>query len=522
MSITPTGGGGRRTFIKTVVLSTGAVFLDWNIRADAAPKDPNVITASLDYKAAHEFLRDGTKKIAASSSGVIKEWDVIVIGGGISGLAAAWKIQKSGKKVLVIDNEAAVGGGIRVDPSTGAELGAVRFTQTHGAAGELFADCGLAPMRIPEDGYWIDRGTILNDLYAETTLRQSAMAAGSPIAMRNFRNSALAMDPKPTFPLWSADPETITQYDMMEGDKIIAEYPGIELAEWLDVFTMGTFGRTLPKTSPYAFYASYMPQFGSMTDDAHYSFSGGLSALPTALAKKIGAENIRSGTLAVRVENLPGHERGVAVTCIGAKGQELMHAKAAVIAVQKHVANRLLGDVDSMLQFRMKNISMQPCVTVQLKCSARLMPKRSFTTWFRDPERRFTHIHDATYLRDLQAGTLDRTTGEFLYTIPCIPGDTSMKSLEEEAWLVRFAQMTVGAVSDYLYVARDVTTEVRIFAWGHAIASPSPGMIGQLFPKSSEPVGAIYFGASDNDICSTVDSAIGNGIHAADLALAHS
>src|SRR5579883_1863235 len=210
----------RRTFIKTVLLATGAVFTDWGVKAFAGELQqtnkkimalkPEV--SALDYKKAHAIFRDKSETFKSVSPK--EKVDVVVIGGGVSGLTAAWTVHKAGKSVLVLENEQSVGGMTRQSATgnLGGDLGTTRFSRNDDIYKELYDDCNLTPVQLPPDGYWLDRNHILHDIYDERTLRNVPIMFSGMESFRKFRDYILEMDDRPSFPLVKANQDSIVQY----------------------------------------------------------------------------------------------------------------------------------------------------------------------------------------------------------------------------------------------------------------------------------------------------------------------
>jgi UDP-galactopyranose mutase len=79
--------------------------------------------------------------------------DVVVVGGGISGLAFAWKAAQAGKRAVVLEREARVGGCLHSVRRDGFwyELGAHTSYNSYGAFLDIVAGTGVAP-RMRERG----------------------------------------------------------------------------------------------------------------------------------------------------------------------------------------------------------------------------------------------------------------------------------------------------------------------------------------------------------------------------------
>jgi oxygen-dependent protoporphyrinogen oxidase len=78
--------------------------------------------------------------------------DVIVVGGGISGLAFAWSAAAAGRKVLLLEREARLGGCIRTERTDGGfwfELGAHTIYNSYGGLLEMIEGAGLKDLIVP-------------------------------------------------------------------------------------------------------------------------------------------------------------------------------------------------------------------------------------------------------------------------------------------------------------------------------------------------------------------------------------
>jgi oxygen-dependent protoporphyrinogen oxidase len=90
--------------------------------------------------------------------------DVIVVGGGISGLAFAWKAARAGRRAVVLEREDRVGGCIHSQRPDGYwfEMGAHTVYNSYGAMLDVVSGTGLAP-RVRERGPARARFGLLRD-----------------------------------------------------------------------------------------------------------------------------------------------------------------------------------------------------------------------------------------------------------------------------------------------------------------------------------------------------------------------
>ena len=80
----------------------------------------------------------------------VTDTDVLVIGGGISGLTCAWNLQKSGLRVIVLESAARAGGAIGTVRENGylLESGPNSALDTPPLIARLLDEVGVAPDRI--------------------------------------------------------------------------------------------------------------------------------------------------------------------------------------------------------------------------------------------------------------------------------------------------------------------------------------------------------------------------------------
>ena len=119
----------RRDFVNGAAVAAGASvaasafgpLLPAALAADGAPQDqPGYYPPSLtgmrgshpgSFEAAHK-LRDGTLKVPPPGSGPEEEYDLVIVGGGISGLSAAYFYRRArpNARILILDNHDDFGG----------------------------------------------------------------------------------------------------------------------------------------------------------------------------------------------------------------------------------------------------------------------------------------------------------------------------------------------------------------------------------------------------------------------------
>lgn len=120
----------RRDFVNGVLAGSGAALLNPRVALSAAGKDPNRVDNSWygyggvgDYAPSHgntpevvntaHRIRDGEFANLPAKLAIDEEYDLVIVGGGMAGLGAAWHFKKNakpGQKCLLLDNHPLFGG----------------------------------------------------------------------------------------------------------------------------------------------------------------------------------------------------------------------------------------------------------------------------------------------------------------------------------------------------------------------------------------------------------------------------
>ncbi len=242
----------RRIFIRTTALATGALFLP-----------PALLCA------------------APSSSNP----DVVIIGGGFAGLAAAWYLRQHGRSVVVLESRNRIGGRVlshQVNSDLTVELGGEWVGQSHTRIQTLCDQLGLQLLGNQMNTHLLYRGAYF----------RNGQWAYSP-AWNQQWNRILEQYPH----LTEADKQALDHYDwwrylVNNG----CDGRDLELRELLD---STDFGESIRQVSAFAALAEYAES--SEHNEMDFKIRGGNASLATALQKAIGPEHIRMGQQVIRV-----------------------------------------------------------------------------------------------------------------------------------------------------------------------------------------------------------------------------
>jgi oxygen-dependent protoporphyrinogen oxidase len=284
---------------------------------------------------------------------------LVVVGGGISGLAAGWYAAAAGLDVLVLEAAPAVGGKLQVAPLAGVpvDVGAEALLTARPEGVDLLAEAGLAGERIVPltTAARIRAGGRSHPLPARTMLgipadvdavRTSGVLSGSGVA-------TVEREPElPPLPKLDGDVAVGRLVRDRLGDEVVERLVdpllGGVYAGRADALSLrATVGRLADHLAEHG--GSLVEAARAVTDvgtrapaagPVFTTLSGGLGRLPAALAGS-GRFAVRTGCT---VRTLRRAATGFALECGPVPVTQLVEADAVIVAVPPGKAARLLHD----------------------------------------------------------------------------------------------------------------------------------------------------------------------------------
>jgi hypothetical protein len=498
------------------------------------------------YSIAHK-LRDGSLEIP---TGLLPEGplhDAIVVGGGVSGLMAAWELERGGlSDVLLYEKEGYIGGNARKEHANGTDYTCAtwsvvrpkdrfmtRLFQDLGVVKGLAADgspridprlVGPGPeANILIDGTWYSEGLFGGE--------PSRWIARLPLPEKDRRDtlefynemgswgSRRGRDGRPAFAMpveeGSRDPE------ILELDRIsMLEYAkkkgwGERVLRDIEDWSTSDIGGTAAEVSAYGFMA--FNGLGQGGEDI--TLPGGNAWLAERLTAKVGRDRIRTGLMAVRVENR-GDEARVILVDPGTERFSVRRARVVVIACPKHITGRMVPELaaagrDSYLQYRYGALLMG---AASVRKTPRL--KGAPIAWFNSgPGRLIQGFLVADYNSDRwRKGDPGRPNVLCLWAP--LGGRATRADLLTEPWS-HWADLMAEDLEGMVPGIHADLTRMDVYVWGHHMVIPSPGFLTSEARRNlTRPLGRITFAHSDRNGMPSFELATRAGFDAAREAVA--
>ncbi|MGN6724029.1 MAG: flavin monoamine oxidase family protein [Marmoricola sp.] len=422
-------------------------------------------------------------------------YDTIVIGAGVTGLTAAWRLTQSGQNVLVLEARDRVGGRLRTETHNGVgfEIGGQWISPDQTALIDMAAELGLETYsRFREgDSLYVGRDGVAHRFTGEALPIDEATNAEIDRIIAILDELAADMDPDRPWEHPQADElDRVTVAQWLE-----AQTDNVEARDNIALY-IGPAMLTKPVWSFSALSAVLMcASAGSFTHlvDADFILDkrvvGGLASVPAALAEKL-AGKVR---LDADVTHLHQDNRGVVVQV----GGEEIRAERAILALPPtHVRRiRITPELPWEHRSAREHQSFGFVIKVQAEYSSAFWRESGLSGTGFAPYELVHEVYDNTWATDAgeaSGGTLvgfvsdiradevgrlseDERRARILSSIASYFGDQALtpRTYVESDW--QHQELTGGAYATTF----DVGSMTR---YGHTLR---------------EPVGRIYFGSSD-------------------------
>lgn len=434
---------------------------------------------------------------------------VIVVGGGVSGIAAAYRLKQRGYDVTVLEKNGYVGGKARTVSLNGyiVDEGAsvlpskyvnvLAIARELGMEAELVQGGSIVGFARGDRIHYMDSSRLIAD-----SLRTGLISWRSKLRMINVALDNLRIQPRLNYEdITSAadfDRETAQQYCRRRANDEIFEYI-------VDGTLRGLLGTSGERQSVVDFFFSFNNVIGSRL----LAFRQGMGYFPTAVAARAGLE-VRLGC---RVEEVREGGHGVSVAWSGPEGSRSEQVAGVVMAVPAFAAAALVPGLSPAARELLRGIRYTTSVNINLGLSA---PPQGIPAFVIQIPK---SVHP-----DLFAVVMEHNKAPG--RVPQGKGMASLYTMSD--WSEKLIELDDAAVVERIVAAgeRVVPGLSRLVEFSHVnrwypvIVYSEPGSYRRLVALKAElaPLRRIRFGG-DYFSCSNVNTATAGGERAArDLA----
>ena len=398
------------------------------------------------------------------------EHDVVVVGAGIAGLAAAWELRD--RNVLVLEAESRLGGRIRSEARgpLWLNLGAHVFSGPDSASGRLLAEAGVQAAPVPGrlaavslNGKLVSSGPVESfpfRLPLSFGSRVALVRAGVKLRLAVRRYAAVAAPQ-------AGESPAERQMRMLEffDDRSFAEFAGT-LPEDVDLLFRSTLTRSSgePEELAAGYGVGYFHLVWNRSAGLSRTILGGSSAFVEALAGMLGDRVLKGA----RVGAVSGDAGGVTVRYVLGGREFEVQARAAIVATPAYVTRDIVAGLPEETAAALGAIPYGPYVV-----GAFLTGERGAMPWddlyaLATPKRSFSMLFNtANVLRTRK----ERQPGGSLMVYAAAGFARRLAVLDDDA--VR--EVFTRDLHDLFPETRGIVEEVLIQRWERGLPYPRVG-----------------------------------------------
>lgn len=488
------------------------------------------------------LLIDGVSRDAFRGA-LRREVDVAIVGGGPSGLAAGWHLQRRGVMGFeVLELEDSIGGTSTSDRNaiTAYPWGAHYVPVPHRdntALIDLFRDMNVLTVdsdgqpianeevrvRAPDErlfyrGFWQPglfphAGASAEDM---AELRRFQARIRDFVAMRDARGRRAFTLP---FSACSTDPDLsaldrISARAWLEQESFVSE----RLRWAIEYGCRDDYGAGLDETSAWAMLFYHSARIDSPGADPAelMTWPNGNGAIVEHFRERIGNQRLSTHAVVLGL-SMAGERVEVRLLRGADRVPEIIVAQSVILAVPKFVAARLVREIDESRLLDASAFEYSPWVVANLTLRDRPVDRGAPLAWdnvlYESPSLGYV---SATH----QRGRVHGPT-VFTYYLPLTRGPTRdarrrMLSTPLREW----QRFVLNDLRRAHHNIDSLVTRIDVALWGHAMIRPAPGFIfGSARTQAARPLERVTFAHSDSSGLPLFEEAFDQGVGAAERAI---
>jgi len=469
-------------------------------------------------------LRDGKAFELPAADGDL--YDCIIIGGGVSGLTAARKLQRSGvTNFILLEKEDPVGGVAKKggEPDRVHAQGAAYTVWPYNdGLYEVYEDLGIITgydmagepiidekflVKGPANSDYVDGKWVLDSW--EAGMDNLPYPANVITDLKAFRDDMIAWgeyegadmlggfdtptDVSTTDPdVRALDNQTLKEYVASKGW-------APEVSEFWDYYCRSALGTTHDKVSTWAAINFLCSEFSPII-----SQPGGNAHLALSLAAKIGADKIKTNAFVVRVKN-EGDE--VHVSYVEGGVVKTIRAKTAIYAANRYIAKYVMPELGDAGRDEAKDFYYTPYIVAAVYVN-KTPAGIGYDNWLHgDYFMTDFIVGDWAGLADPENASLDRPN---VLTCYCpLLGTTARAELLTKPFS-EYEAVILADLEKVLPGVGDTVTGIDIYRWGHGMLASNKGsMFSAARLSSRQPLGKVSFACHDTDGLAAFENSVG-------------
>jgi protoporphyrinogen/coproporphyrinogen III oxidase len=472
----------RRDFIKFVVAGavTAGCPIDLSLVAQTedARKSRAADVDGEENRICHQ-VRDQGNQIFTRPPASARH-DVVIVGGGVSGLTAAYRLQH--RDFLLLEKEPHWGGNAYEMEYEGSTYGTgsaflVKDEYTYPFAKEI--GLPLLPINSPDAS--ILRGELVLDTWGDG-LNKLPYPAAVREGFKKFKKEMLAIDVE----------KRGNELDNKPFSDFLKGYPA-ELKQWWDSFGPSNWGAASEETAAGLAIENLQEMAGESHADDRYTWPGGLGAITKKLADILEAKHkdrMQTGATTVAVVS---EKEEVHVTYMLGGELKTVAAKCVIMATPKFITRRIVEGLPDKQSDAMHQIRYIPYPVVNLIFDKPVF-NHGYDTWC--PGNSFTDVIVADWVIQKQAGYQQKFNILSCYTP--MPEQNRGYLLNE----IGARNIAAHVLSDFQRLMPEFNVdpvEVHIYRRGHPLYMSTPGLYTQVQPLVRQPMDRVFFANTDSE-----------------------